>query len=349
MNNLLIPAAGASSRFPDMKLKWLLTHPTGDLVIQKVLAPFDFNEYDRIVITVLKEHEEKYNISTVINQIFGDIVELCVLEQKTYSAVETVRQTIQKMNLVGHLTIKDSDGVIQSDFPLSKNYVCGCKVDQFNIREIHNKSFVIHNENNVVLDIQEKNIVSDVVCLGVYSVSVDDFISAYESIQKSMAYRYEGEMYISHIISYLISNGVAFECQYVEDFKDWGTLEVWKTEQNKYKTYFFDIDGVFLYNTGKYGVRNWYNSLDPIEENIEILKHLSDEGHQIIFTTSRSKDALQFFKEMLDSRGIKYKQIITDCYHSQRIIVNDFASTNPYPSCKSISVPRNCILKEYIS
>jgi CTP:molybdopterin cytidylyltransferase MocA len=54
MNNLLIPAAGTSSRFPNMKLKWLLTHPTGDLVIEKVLQPFDLKAYDRVIVTVLR-------------------------------------------------------------------------------------------------------------------------------------------------------------------------------------------------------------------------------------------------------------------------------------------------------
>ena len=185
MNNLVIPAAGASSRFPDMKLKWLLTHPTGGLVIEKVLEPFDLDNYERVIITVLKEHNEKYSISTIIGQIFGDKVELCILDSPTASAVETIQKTIDSMNLKGHLTIKDSDGVIESDFALSTNYVCGCKVDQFKVREVHNKSFIIHNENNSVLDIQEKNVVSDVICLGVYSLSVEDFVHAYDNIKSS--------------------------------------------------------------------------------------------------------------------------------------------------------------------
>jgi hypothetical protein len=164
VNNLLIPAAGASSRFPDMKLKWLLTHPTGGMVIEKVLEAFDLSCYDRVIITVLEEHVNKYSIDIILQQVFGDKVELCILEQKTSSAVETIQQTIDKMSLQGYITIKDSDGVIESNFPISKNYVCGCNVSDFDIREIHNKSFIVHNENNTVLDIQEKNVVSDVVC-----------------------------------------------------------------------------------------------------------------------------------------------------------------------------------------
>ena len=35
---LIVPAAGSSSRFPDMKPKWLLAHPHQDLMISKILT-----------------------------------------------------------------------------------------------------------------------------------------------------------------------------------------------------------------------------------------------------------------------------------------------------------------------
>ena len=38
---------------------------------------------------------------------------------------------------------------------------------------------------------------------------------------------------------------------------------------------------------------------------------------------------------------VKYKTIITDLMHSKRILVNDFAETNPYPSSIAVNIPRN--------
>ena len=38
MNTLLIPCAGKSNRFPNMKPKWMLTHPDGKLMIEKYLT-----------------------------------------------------------------------------------------------------------------------------------------------------------------------------------------------------------------------------------------------------------------------------------------------------------------------
>ena len=36
--------------------------------------------------------------------------------------------------------------------------------------------------------------------------------------------------------------------------------------------------------------------------------------------------------------------------HCQRIVINDFARSNPYPSCSAINIPRNeNNLKEFLS
>jgi hypothetical protein len=347
-NNLIIPAAGKSSRFPNMKPKWLLTHPQGDLVIERVLSQIDMSQYDRIIFTILKEHEENFAVSMISKALFGAKVELCVLEKQTSCSPETIYQTIIDKKLSGHLTIKDSDALVAAPFPVLTNFVCGAQIKKFNIKEICNKSFIIHNENDMVQDIQEKIIASDTICVGVYSLPIDDFVSSYKKIKMSPAFRPGNEMYVSHIISYLMNAGSDFHYVEAKEFVDWGTLESWRREQERHKTYFFDIDGVVLKNVGRYGKKNWYNTLELLEENFQVLKDLSNAGHQIIFTTARDKEAVKEFEKLLNSNDIKYKDIITDCYHSQRIIINDFAPTNPFPSCRAISLPRNHNLKDYV-
>jgi len=349
MNNLVIPAAGLSSRFPGMKPKWLLTHPDGSLMIKKVLGSFKLANYDRVIITILRDHCQKYNADLMIQQIFGTSIEMCILEQQTKDPAETIAKTIQIMDLKGFITIKDSDCYVSADYPIDKQFICGLTIDKMDdIVRIHNKSFIIKNDENIITDIIEKKVVSDTVCLGVYCLDIDKLMSAYNKINNSPVYRHDNEMYISHIVSYLISQNDILHFVEAEQFIDWGTLKEWRQEQKKFRTYFFDIDGVFLKNTGKYGVKNWSNTFEPIQENIDTLKELSDSGAQIIFTTARPKDYIDKFKKLLLENKIKYKEIITDCNHSQRVIVNDFAPTNPYPSCNSISVPRNCSLGDYL-
>ena len=82
MNNLIIPAAGLSSRFPGMKPKWLLTHPDGSLMIEKVVNCFEKIKYNRIIITILQEHCDSYQADLILRQIFGQDVEICVKKNK---------------------------------------------------------------------------------------------------------------------------------------------------------------------------------------------------------------------------------------------------------------------------
>ena len=49
-------------------------------------------------------------------------------------------------------------------------------------------------------------------------------------------------------------------------------------------------------------------------------------------------------KKQLKECGLEgcYKALIMGLNHSERVIVNDFSDSNPYPSCSAINIPRNC-------
>lgn len=350
MSTLLIPAAGKSSRFPNMRPKWLLTHPTGDSMIKKVLDASRYQEYDKVVICILREHCEKYGADTIIQQIFGSDVQLVILENPTSSAAETVYEAMKRAELSGQVVIKDSDCIVRTSSPSEKNSIVGMQVDnKSDIDKIQTKSFIVKNDDGIIIDIVEKEVVSNIICLGVYSVLAEDFMSAFEDVSKSFVYKEHNEIYVSHIISYLIlQQKKIFNYIECEEFVDWGTKQDWMKERSKFKTYIFDIDGVLLKNYGKYGVKNWSNTFEPIEENVSLLKRLSDAGHEIVFMTSRDEVNLVGFLEYIDKLGIKYKSVVSGCYHGKRILINDFAATNPWPSCEAISIKRNDLLGEYI-
>ena len=65
MRTLLVPAAGRSSRYPDLRPKWVLTHPTGKLMIDMVLEAMDYRQFDRTVITVIKKHCEQHHVDVM--------------------------------------------------------------------------------------------------------------------------------------------------------------------------------------------------------------------------------------------------------------------------------------------
>ena len=46
-------------------------------------------------------------------------------------------------------------------------------------------------------------------------------------------------------------------------------------------------------------------------------------------------------EEELKNKGIAYDELVMGLPHSQRILINDFAKSNPYPSAAAINMPRN--------
>ena len=61
MKNLIITAAGLSTRFEGLKPKWMLTHPKGNWMIVEALKNLDFDNIDKVYLGFLREHIEKYN------------------------------------------------------------------------------------------------------------------------------------------------------------------------------------------------------------------------------------------------------------------------------------------------
>jgi len=350
MRTLLVPAAGRSIRFPDLRPKWVLTHPTGKLMIDMVLEAMDYRQFDRTVITVTKKHCEQHQVDVILHQIFDDSVDILVLENETSSAAETVFQSIVQAEIEGDVIIKDSDCVVRSAVPARSNFIVGLSIHENSpVNRIQSKSFIVKDDNDVILDIVEKEVVSNVICVGIYAADAGQFTGAYEEIRRSDVLQRAGELYVSHVMSYLmLQKKVLFHYIEADDFVDWGTLEDWYQEIDRHKTYVFDIDGVMLKNCGKYGEQNWSNTFEPIAENVRVVKQLSDEGHEIIFMTSRTEEYLGRFRQFLAEQGIRCKTIVSGCLHGKRIIVNDFAASNPYPSCEAVAIRRNDLLEHYL-
>lgn len=350
MKTLIIPCAGKSNRFPNMKPKYLLTHPDGQIMVEKALSGLNVDIFDRIIITIVKPHCDKYEADVILNQAFKDKsnIEICILENFTSSASETIFLTIKKMNIKGAIVIKDSDNKVTTTIPqqISNNIVGYDLKKHKEVSNIPEKSFLILNDRNIILDIIEKEVVSNVICLGVYSFeNVEDFVNNYNEL---ISNNITGELFVSHVISYMIANGYVFTAIMADGYDDWGTLTEWKEVQKKYRTYFVDVDGVLMKNCGKYGKTNWYNNTDIIQENIESIKKLQDNGAQIVITTSRTEEFRKDLEDILKQNGLKPYSILMGMNHSARVIINDFAPTNPYPSSLAISTSRNSLIKEYL-
>ena len=351
MNTLIIPCAGKSNRFPNMKPKWMLTHPDGELMIEKAIKGLNTDIFERIIITIVKPHDEKYEAGLILQQVFQDNpkIEICLLDDFTASASETVYLTLEKMNVQGAFVVKDSDNCVKVNLLLPiKNSIVGYDLHKHpNITNIPGKSFLIVNEQGIIEDIIEKRVVSNMICLGVYVFEDSElFKKTYLELKTK---KIVGEMFISHVISYILSTKKhIFLLEEAYGYNDWGTLEEWKAEQKKFRTYFVDIDGVLMKNCGKYGSVNWSNNKTTIPENMEVIRDLQKNGGQIVITTSRPEEFRKDLETILKENGIIPYAILMGMNHASRVVINDFAPTNPYPSGIAISVPRNSLIREYV-
>lgn len=346
--SLIIPAGGSSKRFPNMRPKWMLTHPHGRLMIEEVIAGLDIEFYDECHIVILKQHCEQYDADQVIKQALGDKFKVTILDEQTSCSPETVYECIKRNNIQGQIVVKDCDCLVEFNNANSENYVVGLDIHNQPIRNLVSKSFIKLDVNELISSIVEKQVVSDIVCLGVYSIDSKIFVDSYEKLIKVVDQTRLGEIYLSHVVSDAILRGHKFNYVTCDKYIDWGTADEWFKYTSSLKTYIFDIDGVLLKNVGKYGAKNWSNFFEPLEENIQVLKDLSNKGAEIIFITSRTEEYLHEFKSYLNVIGVRYKTIISGCNHNKRIIINDHSHTNPYPSCESISLPRNANIEDYL-
>lgn len=342
MGTLIVPCAGRSTRFPMVRPKWMLTYPDGKLMLEKAVEGLNIPFAERVIVTILEEHCRKYSADRVVGQAFGGKVEICVLDGFTESQSETVAMTIKKMGVSGPFVSKDSDGYVKADIERPGNFLVGADIRlKREIRDVGAKSFIVLDGHTGVLDIVEKSVSSNIICTGVYGFdSAENFVAAYEKV-KTAWHSGKGEIYLSHVISHLITCRSAFIYHEAEDYEDWGRLTDWHRALRRKRTYFIDVDGVIFKNKGKYGLESWDSEDEPLVNNITVINRWAERGAQLVLCTSRPDKYRKKLEESLERHGIGWHSIVMGCNHAQRVIVNDFANTNPYPSCAALSVPRD--------
>lgn len=344
--SLIIPCAGKSTRFPT-RPKWLLTQPNGDIMLVDCIKNLNLKNINSIYITFLKEHISEYLdndltiLSNILNKKYNKKIIFTLLE-KSYSQSQTVYDTIKINNINGYIFVKDVDNSFNHLIDNTKNYICFLDCDGKNITRISSKSFIQFNDVNQLINISEKKMISNYICVSGYSfIDVNEFISAFEYLSNITNIKTD-EIYISHIIYYLFnSKNIIFYCNEISNYYDWGTYDDWLKYNENFKTLFLDFDGVCVENGSRLFKNKWGNT-KPLLKNIEHLQKLKNKGYYIIITTSRSHEFKQITLNEINKYNIPYDRIIFDLPHSQRILINDFSETsNPYPTAISVNLARN--------
>jgi len=337
-----------------MKPKWLLSHPEGEIMVQKSISGLNLDQFDRVIITIVKEHVEQFEADTILNQVFdfnNSKFELFILDDFTSCQAETVYLTLIGKDVKGKFAVKDSDNYIGVEIPENWDIVVGLNINDYG-RELYrlkSKSYLILNEQGIITDIIEKKIKSEVISIGLYGFNdASKFIKAYEHLIKDNNDYHE--IYISHIISYLIGTGKSvYRCVLTNDYEDWGTLSDWTAVLKRYSTYFINADGILIKDCERFGTKNWNNSCEPIEKNIKTIAKLYNDGAQLIITTARTEEYKTELENLLKKYNIKPHAIITGCNYAPQTLINSFYNAKPFPTSFGINIQTGADLDKYLS
>lgn len=328
---VIMPCAGLSTRFPNLRPKYLLTDYSGKLMIQNAAKNF---EAHNITIVILKEHDRKFNARDKLVDAFGDRIKIVVLDEPTTGPADTVYQAIMKSDIpmMSPILIKDCDGFYDSEL-VKGNAIYVSKLSKNpDIRNAPAKSYTITNEQGLVTTVVEKQIVSDSFCVGGYQFqTAESYVDAFESLASSMT----NEIFVSNIIDYMISEGYVFKEQEVANFIDVGTADDWFKYNNK-PTYFCDIDGTLIKTVDFHD-----DPYEPLEKNVNVLLKEQARGCKMVFVTARNKRYEDYTYQMLENLGFKDFTLIMEVNHSRRVVINDYANSNPYPSAVAINIRRD--------
>ena len=339
---IILPAAGLSTRFPNMRPKYTLTDYKGQMMFERAIQYY-VGKYN-VTIGILREHENKYNISKYIQDTYDKLVNIVVLEERTSGPADTVYQILKKANISDdkEFFIKDCDSFFDH-IPTEGNYVCVSSIaDHEVLKRLASKSFVISNDQGIINNIIEKKVVSDKFCVGGYKF---DKVGLYKSTFEKLKSKNVKEIFVSHIIQDCLHNNHIFTEKQITNYIDVGTAEDW-FEYNDRPVIFCDIDGTLV----KAQAKGTYDEQpEALEENVKVMLKYQNNGSQIIFTTARPKKYDTRTREILDSLGFKEYDLISGLQNVKRILINDYNEANPHPRAIAVNLKRDTDnLKDYL-
>jgi capsule biosynthesis phosphatase len=298
---LLIPLGGIGSRFKKngYSMPKALIKVFGKPIIFWLLDTLNI-PYDTIVYIPYNKEYEKYRFESLLRKKYPMITfKFHMLENDTRGAAETINIALSQLNIDDQPIVSfDSDNFYLTDvlslWNGENSVVC---FDDCQNQAIYS---YVKCDNDKVIDIVEKEKISDNACCGGYAFSSFKQLQAYTQYIIDNDIRQKEEFYTSTVIKEMLQDDHKFNMIKIkkEEFVCLGTPIQLKffynnypknscfTMLNKIKTmrFCFDLDNT-LVTFPK--IKNDYTSVEPIEKNINFLRYLKSFGHTIIIHTAR--------------------------------------------------------------
>jgi len=295
--NIIIPLGGIGSRF--IEAGYSLPKPLINLLLKPMLFwlldSLSFKQSD-LVILVCNKRLENYRFKDLILKKYKNI-HVLYLDRDTRGAAESVLEGLSLANLSNPTLLLDGDTFYNIDilnlYRKSKNKNMIFSFEQHDNRPIYS---YVELKKGLVSKISEKIKISNIANTGAYGFQTGEDLKKYcEKSIKKFDRSKQKELYTSSVISDMIMDQHKFCCSIIKDsdFEVVGTPLQYKLFHNKYKTnpdHFkdfricFDLDNTLVTHPS---ISGDYESVKPINENIDYAKFLSDLGCTIIIYTAR--------------------------------------------------------------
>lgn len=300
---IIIPIGGTGERFKEngYKKPKALINVYGKPIISYLLDNLNTDNIDYIFIPYNKEYKN-YRFENLLIKNYPKInFKFLCLQNNTRGAAETINIGLNNLNEERDIPVLclDSDNFYTCDIISQWNGEnCIFSFEDENENPIY--SYIKINENNEIIDIKEKEKISNNACTGAYGFLSINELKKYTSkiIEENITQK--SEFYTSGVIKTMINENHTFKNRTIlqSNFICLGTPLQLKFFYNNYprknsfnneiviknKRICFDLDNTLVtFPT----IKNDYSSVKPIKKNIDFLKYLKDFGNTIIIYTAR--------------------------------------------------------------
>jgi len=328
--NIIIPIGGVGKRFQDdgYSLPKPLIKALGKPVLFWNIENLNISENDSVFI-IYKDELKSYNFEDILKNKFKKInFKFIPINTDTRGASETVLHALQRMSEVEIKTLTiviDSDNFYEEDIlQISKEKNTNLIFYKKDYEKKPIYSYITFDENSKLLEIKEKEKISDNACVGAYCFESAKLL--YDNIKSAIIdeEKTKDEYYISGLYKILLKNKQSVSVEEIEGFNCLGTPNQLKDFSSNFSNkkeiyrFCFDLDNT-LVSYPK--IPGDYTSVEPILRNINFLNFLYTQGHTIIIYTARrmrthngnvgavQADIAKITFETLDKFNIKYHEI----------------------------------------
>ena len=243
---VVIPMAGRGSRFSSegYATPKPLIEVLGKPMIAWALESYRDIAYSEMIFVALREHEEAFQLSTLLPELAGHPVTLILLDDVTEGQLCTVLAAKSSIDCAEDVLVGNADSLIYSEIGdeiINRRPECRGIISVINLPG-ERWSFAKTDESGRVVQVAEKMRISDHCSTGLYYFSSGhELVTIGEAMVREQE-KTHGEYYVIPVYQKLIDKGLRVDISLAHEMWDMGTPQSLANFQKHVASQFTQID-----------------------------------------------------------------------------------------------------------